>query len=77
MASPQVVTLSTYAAELECNEPDTRHWMHRWCVDENGGQLALEPPILKGTDLVSHTNARRFWDIPCCLQSTACPHPKD
>jgi long-chain acyl-CoA synthetase len=53
MTAPTVKgALSTYAAEIECDEPDTRHWMHRWCFDENGGQLAMEPPILKGTDLL-------------------------
>jgi len=20
-----------YAGELECDEPNTRHWMHSWC----------------------------------------------
>ena len=41
----------TYAAELECAEKDTRHWMHRWCVEQNNSQLAEIPGILKGTGL--------------------------
>ena len=52
MAAPAVKgSLLTYAAELECSEPDTRHWIHRWCIEKNGGQLALMPPILEGTGL--------------------------
>ena len=42
---------TAYAAELECNEADTRHWMHIWCVDKNGGKLADIPPILKESGL--------------------------
>jgi long-chain acyl-CoA synthetase len=41
----------TYAAELECAEKDTRHWMHRWCVEQNNSQLAEIPDILKDTGL--------------------------
>merc|ERR1719221_1586002 len=33
-----------YAVELECNEPDTRHWRHIWCSEKNQGELALRPP---------------------------------
>jgi hypothetical protein len=43
--------LLTYAAELECSEEDTRHWVHRWCIEKNQGELALLPPSLQGTDL--------------------------
>jgi hypothetical protein len=48
---PTVKKMLTYAAELECAEKDTRHWMHRWCVEQNNGKLAEIPDILKGTDL--------------------------
>jgi len=48
---PKVLRMQTYAAEIECSEPETRHWMHRWCIEKNGGHLALIPPTLIGTDL--------------------------
>jgi len=41
----------TYAAELECAEKETRHWIHKWCVEQNGGKLAEIPPILQNTKL--------------------------
>jgi len=41
----------TYAAELECAETETRHWIHKWCVERNGGKLAEIPPILQNTEL--------------------------
>eukprot|EP00928_Gymnodinium_smaydae_P033878 TRINITY_DN24140_c0_g1_i1.p1 TRINITY_DN24140_c0_g1~~TRINITY_DN24140_c0_g1_i1.p1 ORF type:complete len:709 (-),score=122.11 TRINITY_DN24140_c0_g1_i1:254-2380(-) len=40
----------TYAVELECSEPDTRHWRHPWCMNKNNGELALVPPILAEGD---------------------------
>jgi len=42
-------TRLTYASELECNERDTRHWRHIWCMDANKGELAMRPPILPET----------------------------
>jgi len=39
------------AAELECAEKETRHWIHKWCVEQNGGKLAEIPPILQNTKL--------------------------
>jgi len=47
----KVLRMQTYAAEIECSEPETRHWMHRWCVEKNDGNLALMPPMLLGTGL--------------------------
>ena len=44
---PKVKRMQTYAAEIECSESETRHWMHRWCIDQNGGKLATIPPILQ------------------------------
>jgi long-chain acyl-CoA synthetase len=37
---------STYAVELECSEPDARQYVHPWVMDNNGGELALVPPLL-------------------------------
>jgi len=41
--------IGPYAVEIECDEKDTRHFMHPWCLDSNGGQLALVPPNLQAT----------------------------
>ena len=49
--APKVKRMQAYAAELECSEKETRHWMHKWCVENNGGKLAELPPILEGTGL--------------------------
>jgi hypothetical protein len=38
---PAVKSTAAFAYEIECSEKDTRHWMHPWCVDKNGGQLAV------------------------------------
>lgn len=45
-----------YAVELECDEPDTRHWRHPWCFDRNGGDLARVPPILPAGSPATITN---------------------
>ena len=47
----KVKRMLTYAAELECAEKETRHWIHKWCVEQNGGKLAEIPPILQNTKL--------------------------
>eukprot|EP00961_Rhodomonas_salina_P100453 1350753-Rhodomonas_salina.2 len=46
-----VKQMMTYAAEIECAEVDTRHFVHRWVVDQNNHQLAKVPKILEGTGL--------------------------
>lgn len=50
-STAKVVRTQTYAAELQCSEADTRHWINRWCMEKNDGQLAYMPPILIGTGL--------------------------
>ncbi|EKX39018.1 hypothetical protein GUITHDRAFT_154544 [Guillardia theta CCMP2712] len=50
MTQPKIKSRSSYAVELECDEPDTRHWMHTWCVDKNGGELARVPEMLRGSE---------------------------
>ncbi|MGB1600507.1 MAG: AMP-binding protein, partial [Promethearchaeia archaeon] len=63
--------MTTFAAELECSEKDTRHWIHRWCVDHNNGEPAKIPPILSGTSLEPTVPncvavaAEKFAQQPC------------
>ena len=63
--------MTTFAAELECSEKDTRHWIHRWCVDHNNGEPAKIPPILAGTSLEPTVPncvavaAEKFVQQPC------------
>lgn len=64
--SVKVLRMQTYAAELECSEKDTRHWIHRWCVEKNGGQMAVIPPILNGTGLQP--------TVPNCMVMAAQKH---
>ena len=64
--SVKVANMLTYAAELECSEKDTRHWIHRWCVEKNGGQMAVIPPILNGTGLQP--------TVPNCMAMAAQKH---
>jgi len=67
----KVLQMMTYAAELECSEADTRHWIHRWCIEKNNGQPALMPPILLGTNLqptvpnVFRIAAEKHRERPC------------
>eukprot|EP00928_Gymnodinium_smaydae_P088714 TRINITY_DN72777_c0_g1_i1.p1 TRINITY_DN72777_c0_g1~~TRINITY_DN72777_c0_g1_i1.p1 ORF type:complete len:731 (-),score=125.46 TRINITY_DN72777_c0_g1_i1:284-2476(-) len=44
--APEPKNRLTYAVELPCSEPDTRHWRHPWCYAHNGGELALVPPLV-------------------------------
>eukprot|EP00286_Rhodomonas_abbreviata_P027977 CAMPEP_0181305632 /NCGR_PEP_ID=MMETSP1101-20121128/9842_1 /TAXON_ID=46948 /ORGANISM="Rhodomonas abbreviata, Strain Caron Lab Isolate" /LENGTH=779 /DNA_ID=CAMNT_0023411579 /DNA_START=176 /DNA_END=2515 /DNA_ORIENTATION=+ len=74
--------MSAYAAELVCEEPDTRHWVHRWCLDPKGGngQLAKTPKILQGTGLectipnCMSVSAKKNGNSPCmgARQITEC-----
>eukprot|EP00931_Biecheleriopsis_adriatica_P046888 TRINITY_DN2697_c0_g1_i1.p1 TRINITY_DN2697_c0_g1~~TRINITY_DN2697_c0_g1_i1.p1 ORF type:complete len:741 (+),score=154.39 TRINITY_DN2697_c0_g1_i1:89-2311(+) len=59
-----------YAVELECDEPETRHWRHPWCIDQNGGDLALLPPILPAGSAATVPNcfdlsAKQHASKPC------------
>lgn len=44
--APKVKSRLTYAVEVDCSEPDTRQYMHPWCIDSNDGELASRPPVL-------------------------------
>jgi len=46
--SAKVKAKMTYAVELECDEENTRHYMHPWCVDSNDGKCASMPAMLEG-----------------------------
>lgn len=46
LLSSSVKQRLTYSVELECNETDTRHWVHHWCADHNGGEAAMRPALL-------------------------------
>jgi long-chain acyl-CoA synthetase len=66
----EITNRLTYAVELACEEPDTRHWRHPWCMDKNGGELALRPPILPqgiATTIPNCFNlaAQKFGEAKC------------
>lgn len=46
MAEPKVIKELGHAVEVECSEPDTKHWRHPWCYKKNGGKLAVKPTCL-------------------------------
>jgi len=67
---PKVKAQMTYAVELECNEPDTRHYRHPWCYQKNHGKLALRPPLLAESDpaiipVLFEKAAEKYKDNPC------------
>ena len=64
MAHPLVPkgAASAYAQEIECDEPNTRLWVHRWCFDKNQGKTATHPPVL-GPD--------EECTIPMCMNKVA------
>lgn len=60
----------TYAVELECDEADTRHYMHPWCVDSNESKCASMPAMLEGEKKANIPNmfkvaAAKFADKNC------------
>lgn len=59
MAAVREKSRLTYSVELECDEADTRHWRHPWCMDKNQGQLAALPPLLEHSNQ-PHTIAGMF-----------------
>jgi len=46
MAAPKVLRELDYAVEIECSEPETKHWRHPWCINKNGGMLASKPSFI-------------------------------
>eukprot|EP00928_Gymnodinium_smaydae_P053620 TRINITY_DN37568_c0_g1_i1.p1 TRINITY_DN37568_c0_g1~~TRINITY_DN37568_c0_g1_i1.p1 ORF type:complete len:732 (+),score=166.56 TRINITY_DN37568_c0_g1_i1:63-2198(+) len=70
MADLKVKARLPYAVELECSEPETRHWRHPWCLDENKGELALTPELVpagvEGTISTCFDEAvKRYSQDPC------------
>jgi hypothetical protein len=66
----EIANRLTYAVELACDETDTRHWRHPWCMDENSGELALRPPILPKDTATTIPNcfnlaAQKFGEAKC------------
>nr|AND95772.1 Long-chain acyl-CoA synthetase [Prorocentrum minimum] len=61
---------SDYAIEVECTEPNTRHWRHPWCYKHNKGELAHTPSCVpEGSPATIPTcmnnAATLFGDKPC------------
>lgn len=59
-----------YAVEVECGEPNTRHWRHPWCYKRNMGELAHTPECVpEGSPATIPTcmnNAAKLYaDKPC------------
>jgi len=84
----------TYAYEIDCKgdqggaeeagpEPNTRHYVHRWVIDEGEGKLALLPPVLKGqaatVPALFDAAAAKFPNNPCMAyrQIEECVYRKD
>lgn len=67
MAAPKEKTRMTYAIEVECNEENTRQYMHPWCFDKNSGQLASVPPGVDKATIprMFKAAAEKFADSRC------------
>jgi len=47
--APVVKNKMTYTTEVACDEPETRHYMSPWCIEQNNGELASVPKIVGKT----------------------------
>jgi len=68
--SAKTKTKMDYAVEVECDEADTRHYMHPWCIEENEGKCASIPTMLSGEKKANIPNmfkvaATKFADKNC------------
>lgn len=66
----QVKERLPYAVELHCDQKETRHWRHPWCIDKNGGELAMRPEFLDNSmpctiPACFNTAAQRFAKKQC------------
>jgi long-chain acyl-CoA synthetase len=70
MAPPKVIKELEYAVEVECSEPNTKHWRHPWCYKNNGGELAVRPLVLPKEEKATiatcvNAAAAKYGDRPC------------